>query len=181
MQGVDVEKIVGGVGPCPGVALSVAAAHGTVGSVVARTHVAGERLVEELHVLHTDVALQRETLHGHDFQIAVAEDTPRGVLVVAHVVERLYGVLDVASQHGHGVGIDTRRREYGDGRVLAHSRVRNTTVTIGVGATVVPFRNHQVLTHADVLIKVISRVHTGGDALVERVGHQTILVDVVGR
>ena len=65
--------------------------------------------------------------------------------------------------------------------MLAHGGVGNATVAVGVGTAVVPLRNHQVFAHADVLVEVVRGVHASRDALVERVGHQTVLVDVVGR
>ena len=65
--------------------------------------------------------------------------------------------------------------------MLTHGAVGNASVAIGVGTAVVPLGNHQVLAHADVLIKIIGRVDAGRDALVERLAHQALLVDVVGR
>ena len=65
--------------------------------------------------------------------------------------------------------------------MLTHGRVRNTTVAIYIGTTIIPLGNHQVLAYAYVLIKIIGRVYTSRDSLVISLIHQTVLVDIVGR
>ena len=132
-------------------------------------------------MLNTDVALQGQALDGHDVNIGITEDAPRGVLVIARIVKGLYRVVNIAAQHGNGIGKYALGRIDGNSGMLTHSAVGDATVTIGVGTTVVPLGNHQVLTHTQVLVEVVGRVHTTAQALVERAVHQTVLVDVAAR
>ena len=95
MLTIQVEKIVGCVSPCPCVTLTVAAAYCAVSCIVSSTYITRQRLVEILNMLNTNIALQGKTLDRHNVDITITKDTPRRVLVVAHVVKCLYRVVDI--------------------------------------------------------------------------------------
>ena len=177
----NVEKIVGRIGPSPGVALAIAPADGPVGVSIAVLDLTGQSLVKELGMLHANIALQGKTLDGHDVDIGIAEYAPRVVRIVATVIQCLHRVVNIRAQHGLCIAKDARFAVDGQDRMLTHGTVRNATVAIGVGATVFPIGHHQVLAHAHIFIKIVGRVDTGCDAAIESLVHQTVLVDIVAR
>ena len=92
---LDVEHIVGSVRPSHRIAFAIATAHSAVVRCIAFANIASERLVQELKMLHTHIALQCQTLDRENLQVGITEDAPRSIRVVAHVVERLNWVVDV--------------------------------------------------------------------------------------
>ena len=76
MTALDVEQIVGSIGPGVGIALTVCTTNGTVGRIVALADITGECLAQELYMLDTEVALDGQSLDGHNVNIGIAEDAP---------------------------------------------------------------------------------------------------------
>ena len=49
-------------------------------------------------MLNTHIALQGKTLDRHDLDIGITKDTPRGICIVAHVVECLHWVVNIRTE-----------------------------------------------------------------------------------
>ena len=132
-------------------------------------------------MLNTEVALQGQSVDGLDVDIGIAEDAPALIRVVTAVVKLVHRVGDVGAREYHRIGEHTVAIVNGDGGVLTHGGIRDATVVAGAIATVVPLGNHQVFAHAEHLTYIIGGVDAGRIAAVERVVHQTVLVDIVTR
>ena len=173
---LNCQVIVCSVGPCPSVALTEAAAHAVH---VRLLNLAVERTIEELDVLDTDVALQRKTFDGINFQVGVTEDTPALVAVVATVIEFVNRVGNIACTESQRVGEIAVRVAHGDCRMLTHCSERDTAVVICAVTAIVPLCHHKVFANFHVIANVVSGVHTCRITTIERIVHQTVLVDKV--
>ena len=170
--------VVGGIGPGPGIALTVYTRHAVY---IAGIHRTAERVVEVLAVLDTDIGLEREALDGFQLEVGITQDTPRRVVVVLGILDELHGVGQVRSNQLQRTGPRTVKTAHGQCRVLAHGRERHTPVAGNIDTPVFPVGQHEVLAHRDILVEVVSRVDTGRVALVEGLPDVTVLVDVVER
>ena len=170
--------VVGSVGPCPCVALSVDARHAVH---VAGVNGASVSVVEILAVFHADVRLNGESLHRFHLDKGVAQNAPGSQVVVLGILELLHGVRKVGADEflgPHPVAVGAAHGQCG---VLAHGRERNAAVARHGCAAVFPVRHEQVLAHAQVAVKVVGRVEARRVAVVESFLNRALIVDIVGR
>ena len=176
-----VADIGGGVGPGPGVALSVGTAYRNRCIAVGGVDLVTIIIIIVLNVLDTDVRLEGKSLDGLPLGEGIAEDTPALAAVVLGIVEALHGVGIVGTCNHHRIGEQTIALVGGNAGVLEHGQRSDATVACRSVEVLHPLGHHEVFAYGEPLAHVIGAVETAAEALIESLFLDTVLVDVVDR
>ena len=176
-----VADIGGGVGPGPGVTLTVGTAYRNRCIAIGGMDLVTIIIIIVLYVLDTDVRLESKSLDGLPLGEGIAEDTPALAAVVLGIVETLHWVGIVGTCNHHRIGEESIALVGGDARVLKHGQRSDAAVACRSVVVLHPLGHHEVFAYGEPLADVIGAVETAAEALIESLLLDTVLVDVVDR